>query len=98
MASSMSIIVHENNKLEETTFLYQPLSKFWGTMWVDYVHTHQPQLATSRPCINSPTIVQMTSNLAQEGAQSNICEMMLFAPCHDNLVFFFIENHAKTQI
>ena len=52
------------------------------------MYTHQPQLVTSRPCINWPTIVQMTSNLAQEGAQSNICEMMLFAPCHANLVFF----------
>ena len=94
MASSASIIVHEINKLEETTFLYQPLSKFGDTMWVDHVHTSTPiSLATSRPCINSPSVVQMTSNLAQE-AQSNICEMMLFAPCHANL-FFFLENHAK---
>ena len=81
----MSIIVRENNKLEETKLIYQPTLKVEGTVCesIMYIHINNPgpQLATSRTLINThlPYIVRMNSNLAQEWKVT--CDMK-FAPCH----------------
>ena len=40
MASSVSLIVHENNKLEDTTFLYQPTLKVEVRCELIIMHTH----------------------------------------------------------
>ena len=82
----MTIIVHENNKLEETTFLYQPTLKV-EVRCESIMYINPNQLATSRPLhllIHLASIVQMNSNLAQSGCTVT-CEMM-FAPCPANLV------------
>ena len=51
-------------------------------MWVDHVQTSILKLATSQSTINSPSIVQMTSNLAQKGAQSHVWnDVICSMPC-----------------
>ena len=70
-----------------------PLCQIWGHLnnarWI-----YGPQRCT-RVHRNSPSIVRMTSNLAQRCRVT--CQMM-FAPCLSNLVWIFQKVHAKTQI
>ena len=80
---SMKII----NLKKQSFYTYQSTLKVEELI----MYTSPQHLWTS----NSPSIVQMTSNLAQ--GCTITCEMM-FAPCPANLVCNFQKNHAKTQI
>ena len=80
----------KNNKYEWIIFIYQCTLR----VEVRFVSQSCAQLATLWT-INSPIIVQITSNLAQ--GCTFTCQM-IFSWCPANLVWNFPKIHAKTQI
>ena len=66
----MSIIVRENNKLEETKLIYQPTLKVEGTICesIMYIHVNDlgPQLSTYRTLIHLP-FFEWTQNWQKRG-------------------------------
>ena len=81
---SVSIIVHENNKLEETIFLYQPTLKV-EVRWCESIMYISTLIATSRPLIHLALF--KWPQIWHKGAQSHMWNNVWTMPCELGLKF-----------
>ena len=83
---------YEKKNVNKQSFSTNALSYIWSSR--SHVSLN-PTISYCFSTVNSPSIVQMTSNLAQGWTVTHV--KWCFAQCHANL-FFFQENHAKILI